>query len=339
MADDLELGLAVGYWGAAADDATETVRAAEALGYTSVWTAEAYGSDAFTPLAWYGARTRDIGLGTAIAQMSARTPVATAMHALTLDHLSGGRLRLGIGVSGPQVVEGWYGRPFPRPLQRTREYIDIMRQVWRREAPVTGDGPHHPLPYPGGAGLGKPLKSITHPLRPRIPVYLGAEGPKNVALAAEIADGWVPMFYHPRLSPPLYADALAAAPAGFDIACTVTVVEHADTSEALRLAKAPYAFYIGGMGARERNFHLDLFVRLGFAEEAHKVQDLFLAGRRAEAVDAVPDELADGLALVGPLPRIAERLQAWRESPVTTLLLAGVRDEPRLRALRDLVKG
>ncbi|MBB6172858.1 F420-dependent oxidoreductase-like protein [Nocardiopsis mwathae] len=339
MATDLKLGLAVGYWGARPDDATATVRAAEALGYDSVWTAEAYGSDAFTPLAWYGARTERIGLGTGIVQLSARTPVATAMHALTLDHLSGGRLRLGIGVSGPQVVEGWYGQPFPRPLQRTREYLDIMRRVWRREAPVTAPGPHYPLPYPGGTGLGKPLKPITHPLRPHIPVYLGAEGPKNVALAAEIADGWTPLFYHPRISPDVYADALAGAPDGFDIACTVAVIPHEDTAAALRAAKAPIAFYIGGMGARDENFHLNVFVRMGFAEAAHRVQELFLAGRREEAVDAVPDDLADGLSLVGPLPRIAERLGAWRDSPVTTLLAAGVRDEPTLRAFRDLVLG
>ncbi|MFW5416921.1 LLM class F420-dependent oxidoreductase [Nocardiopsis sp. CNT-189] len=339
MATDMRIGLALGYWGAGADDATEAVRAAEALGYDSVWTAEAYGSDAFTPLTWYGARTERIGLGTAIAQISARTPVATAMHALTLDHLSGGRLRLGIGVSGPQVVEGWYGRPFPRPLQRTREYLDIMRQVWRREAPVASAGPHYPLPLPGGSGLGRPLKSITRPLRPDIPVYLGAEGPRNVALAAEAADGWVPMFYHPGISPGLYADALAGAPEGFDIACTVSVLHARDTAAALRAAKAPIAFYIGGMGARSSNFHLDVFVRMGFEEEAHKVQELFLAGRRAEAVEAVPDELADGLTLAGPLPRIAERLAAWRASPVGTLLVAGVRDEPTLRALRDMVLG
>lgn len=339
MATDMSIGLALGYWGREGDDATATVLAAEDLGYDSVWTAEAYGSDAFTPLTWYGARTRRIGLGTAVAQLSARSPAATAMHALTLDHLSGGRLRLGVGVSGPQVVEGWYGAPFPRPLERTREYLDIMRQVWRREAPVTSDGPHYPLPLPGGTGLGKPLKPITRPLRPRIPVYLGAEGPRNVALAAEAADGWVPMFFHPERSPALYADALASAPDGFDIACTVTVVPGVDTDAALYTAKAPLAFYIGGMGAARRNFHLDVFVRLGFGDAADKVQELFLAGRRGEAVAAVPDELADALCLVGPLPRIAERLEAWRASPVTTLLVAGVRDEPTLRALRDMVLG
>ncbi|MQA95058.1 MAG: LLM class F420-dependent oxidoreductase [Streptosporangiales bacterium] len=339
MSDRLRLGIAVGYWGSQASDATATVQAAERLGYETVWTAEAYGSDAFTPLAWYGARTSTIGLGTAVAQMSARAPVTTAMHALTLDHLSGGRAVVGIGVSGPQVVEGWYGAPFPRPLARTREYLDIMRQVWRREAPVTSDGPHYPLPYPGGAGLGKPLKSITHPLRDRIPIYLGAEGPKNVALATEIADGWLPLFYHPERSIPQYAEALAGAGPDFEIACTVTALVGDDVPGMLRLAKMPFAFYIGGMGAKEENFHLNVFVRMGFAEEGHKVQELFLAGRREEAIDAVPDELADGLSLVGPIARIKERLEPWRRSPVTTLNIAGVGDEPTLRAIRDAVLG
>jgi len=339
MADDLGIGINVGYWGSRADDATETVLAAERLGYGSVWTAEAYGSDAFTPLTWYGARTSAIGLGTAVTQISARTPAATAMHAMTLDHLSGGRVRLGLGASGPQVVEGWYGVPFPKPLARTREYVEILRKVWRREGDVTGDGPHYPLPYPGGARLGKPLRLITHPLRDRIPIYLGAEGPRNVALAAEIADGWLPLFYHPGRSPQLYADALAGAPEDFDLACTVTTIVTDDLAAALRFAKTPLAFYIGGMGAKDENFHLNVISRMGFAEEAAKVQELFLAGRRDEAIDAVPDELADGLSLLGPLDRIAERLQPWRDSPVTTLLIAGVRDEPTLRALRDLVRG
>ena len=339
MADDLGIGINVGYWGARADDATDTVQAAERLGYGSVWTAEAYGSDAFTPLTWYGARTSTIGLGTAVTQLSARTPAATAMHAMTLDHLSGGRARLGLGASGPQVVEGGYGAPFPKPLARTREYVEILRKVWRREGDVVADGPHYPLPYPGGAGLGKPLRLITHPLRDRIPIYLGAEGPRNVALAAEIADGWLPLFYPPARSPRLYADALAGAPDGFDLACTVTTIVTDDLAGALRFAKTPLAFYIGGMGAKDENFHLNVISRMGFAEEAAKVQELFLAGRRDEAIDAVPDDLADGLSLLGPLDRIAERLQAWRDSPVTTLLIAGVRDEPTLRSLRDLVRG
>ncbi|GAA3927540.1 LLM class F420-dependent oxidoreductase [Actinomadura viridis] len=339
MTAELKLGIHVGYWQRDPEDLTETVQAAERLGYDSVFTAEAYGSDAFTPLTWYAARTSTIKLGTAVAQLSARTPAATAMHALTLDALSGGRVILGLGASGPQVVEGWYGVPFPKPLARTREYLDILRQVWRRERPVTADGPHYPLPYPGGAGLGKPLKSIVHPVRPEIPIYLGAEGPKNIALAAEVAQGWLPMFIDPAQIEPLFGASLAGRPEGFEIAATVTTIVTDDLDAALEFAKVPLAFYIGGMGAKDRNFHLDLIGRLGYAEEAARVQELFLDGRRDEAIKAVPAGLADSISLLGPLGRIKERLEAWRDSPVTTLLLGGVKDEPTLRALRDLVHG
>ncbi|MFF5260448.1 LLM class F420-dependent oxidoreductase [Actinomadura viridis] len=339
MTAELKLGIHVGYWQRDPEDQTETVQAAERLGYDSVFTAEAYGSDAFTPLTWYAARTSTIKLGTAVAQLSARTPAATAMHALTLDALSGGRVILGLGASGPQVVEGWYGVPFPKPLARTREYLDILRQVWRRERPVTADGPHYPLPYPGGAGLGKPLKSIVHPVRPEIPIYLGAEGPKNIALAAEVAQGWLPMFIDPAQIEPLFGASLAGRPEGFEIAATVTTIVTDDLDAALEFAKIPLAFYIGGMGAKDRNFHLDLIGRLGYAEEAARVQELFLDGRRDEAIKAVPAALADSISLLGPLGRIKERLEAWRDSPVTTLLIGGVKDEPTLRALRDLVRG
>jgi F420-dependent oxidoreductase-like protein len=200
----VKLGLQLGYWGASPpDNDAELVAAAENAGYDAVFTAEAWGSDAYTPLAWWGRRTTRMRLGTSIVQLSARTPTACAMAALTLDHLSGGRHILGLGVSGPQVVEGWYGQPFGKPLARTREYVDIVRQVWARQAPVTSSGPHYPLPLAGegSTGLGKSLKSITYPLRADIPIMLGAEGPKNVALAAEIADGWLPIFYSPRLAP------------------------------------------------------------------------------------------------------------------------------------------
>jgi F420-dependent oxidoreductase-like protein len=339
MTADLKLGIHVGYWQRDPEDKTETVLAAERLGYDSVFTAEAYGSDAFTPLTWYAARTSTIKLGTAVVQLSARTPAATAMHALTLDALSGGRLILGLGASGPQVVEGWYGVPFPKPLARTREYLDILRQVWRREGPVTSQGPHYPLPFPGGAGLGKPLKPIVHPLRPDIPIYLGAEGPKNIALAAEAAQGWLPMFIDPAQVGSLFGESLAGRPEGFEIAATVTTIVTDDLASALEFAKIPLAFYIGGMGAKDRNFHLDLIGRLGYAEQAVRVQELFLDGRRAEAVKAVPDELADSISLLGPLGRIKERLQLWRDSPVTTLLLGGVQDEPTLRAVKELVDG
>ena len=336
MTAELKLGNNVGYWQREPDDQTETELAAERCGYDSVFTAEAYGSDAFTPLAWYAARTSRIKLGTAVVQMSARTPAATAMHALTLDALSGGRVILGLGASGPQVVEGWYGQPFPKPLARTREYLDIVRQVWRREGPVTSEGPHYPLPYPGGAGLGKPLKSIVHPVRPDIPVYLGAEGPKNVALSTEVAQGWLPLFVDPRQIDSVFGASLANRPDGFEIAATVTTIVTDDVDSALEFAKIPLAFYIGGMGAKDRNFHLDLIGRLGYAEEAERVQELFLSGRRDEAIKAVPAGLADAISLLGPLGRIKERLQLWRDSPVTTLLIAGVRDEPTLRAIKDM---
>ncbi|WP_326637114.1 LLM class F420-dependent oxidoreductase [Nonomuraea fuscirosea] len=333
----MKLGLNLGYWQRNADDATESVLAAERLGYDSVWTAEAYGSDVFTPLAWYGARTTRIKLGTSIAQMSARPPVTTAMTAMTLDHLTGGRLLLGVGASGPQVVEGWYGQPFARPLARTREYVEIMRKVWRREEPVTSEGPHYPLPLPGG--LGKPLKSITHPLRPDIPVYLGAEGPKNVALAAELGQGWLPLFAFPEKIEQMYGEALSAARPGFDVAAMVMVVISDDVRSALDGVKMMLTLYIGGMGAKQRNFHADIIGRMGYAEAAEHIQSLYLAGRKDEAFKAIPDELADGISLVGPPGRIKERLELWHRSPVTSLLVMGPQDEPSLKLVRDLVLG
>jgi len=334
---DLKLGLMLGYWtGAGPGDVIPTVQAAEAVGFDSVWTAESWGSDAFTPLAWLGSHTSRIKLSTGLVQLSARTPAATAMSAMTLDRLSGGRMQLGLGVSGPQVVEGWYGVPFPRPLARTREYVQVMRDIWARQGPVTNDGEHYPLPYPGGTGLGKPLKANIHPLRPDIPIFLGAEGPKNVALAVEIADGWLPIFFHVENAPAVYAPALADAKPGFEIACPVTVVVDDDVQQAIEWVKLTMAFYIGGMGAKGKNFHLDVVSRFGFEEQAHRVQELFLAGDRDGAVKAVPDELCDGIALCGPLERIKERLELWRSSPVTTLILGGVTDPAVMRALADM---
>ncbi|MBV9292369.1 MAG: LLM class F420-dependent oxidoreductase [Frankiales bacterium] len=332
----MRLGLMLGYWGANPDDATETVLAAEDCGFDSVWTAEAYGSDAFTPLTWYAARTSRIKLGTGLVQLSARTPAATAMTAATLDALSGGRLTLGLGVSGPQVVEGWYGVPFPKPLERTREYVDVVRKVWRREV-VSNDGPHYPLPFPGGTKLGKSIKLTLHPVRDSIPVLLGAEGPKNVALATEIADGWLPIFYHVERGADVYSDALAGARDGFEVCCPVTVVVNDDTAAALEFVKWTLAFYIGGMGAANLNFHLNVIGRMGYEDAAAEVQKLFLAGDREAAMKAVPDDLADGIALCGPLDRIRERLDLWRASPVTTILAGGLRNPEHLRALADLV--
>ena len=333
---DLQLGLMLGYWGAEAFDATVLAQAAEEVGYHSVWTAEAYGSDAVSPLAWIGARTQRIGLGTALIQLSARTPASTAMTAVTLDHLSGGRFHLGLGVSGPQVVEGWYGQPFPKPLARTREYVEVIRTIWRREGPVSHEGEHYALPYRGGTGKGKALKITTHPRRPDIPIFLGAEGPRNVALAAEIADGWFPIFYSPERSPAMYADSLVDAPPDFSIACPVTVVPGDDLEQAMAVVKWSLAFYMGGMGAPDENYHLDVIKRMGFEEEADRVQQLFISGDREGAMRAVPDALADEIALVGPPGRIRERLQRWIDSPVTHLLV-GTRDELTVRLMADLL--
>ena len=334
MTGDLRLGLMLGYWAAQPRDDVPITQEAERLGFHSAWTAESWGSDAVSTLAWLGAHTSRIQLGTGLIQMSARTPAATAMAALTLDHLTEGRMNLGLGVSGPQVVEGWYGQPFPKPLARTREYVQICRDIWAREEPVTNDGPHYPLPYPGGLGIGKPLKSIVHPRRADLPIYLGAEGPKNVALAAEIADGWLPIFISLERFDTMYGDSLAGAPDGFDICAPVQVQVADDVEQALLPVKWMLGFYIGGMGAEKANFHKDLIGRAGFADEAMQVQERFLAGDRQGAVDAVPDELADEIALCGPPGRIRERLQRWIDSPVTTLL-AMSRDPSTLQVLAE----
>lgn len=336
----MKLGYALGYWGASPPPhSVELAQEAEALGYDSVWTAEAYGSDALTPLAWIGARTERIRLGTSVCQMSARAPTALAMAAMTLDHMSGGRVVLGLGVSGPQVVEGWYGVPFSKPLARTREYVSIIRKVLARKEPVTNDGPHYPLPYTGeGAwGLGKPLKSIVHPLREHIPIFLGAEGPKNIALTAEIADGWLPLFYSP-FRQEVYADSLRHARPGFEISQLVMLNVTDDLEAGLMPMKHMLALYVGGMGARDRNFHKELVSRMGFEAECQQIQDLYLDGKKTEAAHAVPDQLADELCLVGPRERIRERLQAWRETPVTSLLIAAGRKED-LRTAAELVLG
>jgi F420-dependent oxidoreductase-like protein len=332
MANDLRLGLGLGYWQKHPDDATDVVLAAERFGFDSVWVGEAYGSDALTPLTWYAARTTRIRLGTSIIQLDARTPANAAMAAMTLDALSGGRLVLGLGVSGPQIVEGWYGRPFPKPLARTREYVEVMRRVWDRE-PLTNDGPFFPLPHPGGTGLGKPLRLITEPLRPRVPVYLGAQGPKNVELAVEIGDGWIPAFVHVEQFHAMYGSAMAKRRPGFDVVATVNTFVDDDLRAAFRRAKEPLAWYVGGMGAKGANFHFDAVSRAGYGEAAHAIQELFLAGRREEAVDAVPDELVDGTSLIGPPGRIRERLELWRASDVDTVVMMGLRDEGDLTAV------
>src|SRR4051794_40638190 len=309
----MKLGLQLGYWGAQPPQGVgELVAAAEESGFDAIFTAEAWGSDAFTPLAWWGRETSRIKLGTSIIQMSGRAPTSIAMHVLTLDHLSNGRVILGMGVSGPQVVEGWYGQPFGRPLARTREVVDIIRQVLAREEKVTNDGPHYPMPYRGenSVGLGKPLKSIVHPLRADIPIWLGAEGPKNVAQTAEIADGWLPIFYSPK-SAGMYQpwlDEGFARPgarrsrADFEIAatCALQVVDSAEEKQAVVDFMKPFvALYMGGMGAKDQNFHKNVFERMGYAHVTNEVQELYLAGERDKALALIPNELVDDLHIIG----------------------------------------
>jgi F420-dependent oxidoreductase-like protein len=332
----MKLGLQLGYWGARPPQGVgELVAAAEDAGFDAVFTAEAWGSDAFTPLAWWGRETSRIRLGTSIVQISGRTPTSIAMHVLTLDHLSGGRVVLGMGVSGPQVVEGWYGQPFAKPLARTREVVDIIRQVLAREAPVTNDGPHHPLPFrgEGSVGLGKPLKPIVHPLRSDVPIWLGAEGPRNVAQTAEIADGWIPLFYTPG-SAEMYRpwlDEGFARPgarrsrADFDIAasCHLQVVRDAEEKQRVVDAMKPVvALYMGGMGAKEANFHNQVFQRMGHADLAAEVQRLYLAGEKDRAAALVPDALVDDMHIIGETGQVREKVAQWEETGVTTLLLS-----------------
>ena len=339
----MQLGLSLGYWGAQPPtDLVPRVQEAEHLGYDAVWTAECWGSDAFSPLVFLAARTERIRLGTGIVQMSARTPTATAMHAVTLDHLSNGRLILGLGVSGPQVVEGWYGQPSNRPLARTREYVEILRRAFQRDDHLSFDGEFHQFPYKGegSTGLGKPLKVMTHPLRADIPIFIGAEGPRNVTQTAQIADGWLPLYYSPYRQE-VYADQLVDRSAHFEIALNLAVTVTEDDSPdsistALAPVKAMLGFYIGGMGAKGQNYHTKLMARMGFEAEAHQIQDLFLEGRREEAVAAVPDRFADEISLVGTPDRIRDRLHAFEESPVTMLNVAP-RSGDHLRQVAELI--
>ncbi len=337
----MRLGLNLGYWGANAADGVAIVQEAERLGYDSVWTAEAYGSDAVTPLTWVGAQTSKIKLGTAILQMPARTPAMTAMTAATLDLLSGGRVLLGLGLSGPQVVEGWHGQPYGKPLVRTREYIEIVRRILAREAPLDFQGEEYQIPIQGGTGLGKPLKLIIHPRRSRIPIYLAAIGPKNIELAGEIADGWLPIFFSPAresayLAPLEVGLAKRQAPEAFDIAPTVTVVLGSDVQGCRDFVKPMLALYIGGMGAKGKNFYNDLARRYGYEAEAEEIQDLYLAGKKNEAAAAVPDALVDEVALCGPKERIAELIEPWKKSRATTLIVGSGQPEA-LRVMAELL--
>lgn len=342
----MRLGLMAGYSGAKIELPMDIIREADQLGVYAVWTAEAYGSDAVTPLAWIGAQTEHIHLGTAIMQMPARTPANTAMTAMTLDQLSGGRFLLGLGLSGPQVVEGWHGIAYGKPLTKTREYVQIVRDILKREKPLVHDGEYYHIPYQGAdaSGLGKPLKSILHG-RADMPIYLAAIGPKNVQLCAEIADGWLPIFFSPEHYDSVYKPQIEAgfAAAGngkslatFDIAPTVQVMMDDNLEACWNALKPGLALYIGGMGAKGRNFYNDLAVRYGFEEAAATIQDLYLAGDKAGAVSAIPNELVDTVALCGPKARIKDRLALWRNSPVTTLNL-GLYNVDTLRTMCELV--
>jgi F420-dependent oxidoreductase-like protein len=335
----MKLGLSLGYAapGTNPADLVPVVQVAERLGYDSVWAAEAWGTDAVSVLAWVGASTNTIKIGSAILQIPGRSPANTAMTAATLDLMSGGRFILGLGTSGPQVVEGWHGQAWGKPLVKTREYVEVVRAALRREV-LEHDGEHYRIPYdgPGATGLGKPLKLMLRPLRAEIPIFLAAMAPKNVALAAEIADGWLPIFVDPERFDDAFGASIAGARDGFEIAATVSVLV-GDDVDALRDALKPYiALYVGGMGAKGTNFYNSLVTRYGWGAEAERIQELYLGGSQRDAIAAVPDGLVDALALVGPKERIRDRLEAWRETPVTTLVVGSPQPEA-LEVLAELV--
>jgi F420-dependent oxidoreductase-like protein len=340
----MRLGLNFGYWGSGPADNIAIAREAERLGYHSLWTAEAYGSDAVTPLVWLAAHTERINVGTAIMQMPARTPAMTAMTAATIDLLTGGRFMLGIGASGPQVVEGWHGVVYGKLLTRTREYVEIVRTILKRELPLEHHGEYYDIPVQGGTGLGKPLKLIVHPLRSNIPIYVAAIGPRNVALAAEIADGWLPVFFSPKrvsvfrksLEEGFARRTDGKKLAEFDIAPTVSVVVGDDVDACRMQVKPNLALYIGGMGARGKNFYHDLACRYGYEAAAKTIQDFYLAGKKNEAIGAVPDELVDEIALCGPRERIKDQLEVWKEAGVTTLI-CGAGNIEAIRTMGELV--
>jgi F420-dependent oxidoreductase-like protein len=341
----MKLGLFAGYWGMGLSGAEQLEMAKEAdrLGYDSIWAAEAYGSDAATVLAWMSAYVDRAKLASGIFQMPARTPAMTAMTAATLDNMTNGRFILGLGISGPQVVEGWHGQPFDKPLARAREYVEIVRKALARET-LTYDGEFYKLPRPGGPG--KPLKLIISPVQERIPIYLAAIGPKNTALAAEIADGWLPTLFAPEhvdtFRPSLEEGAARGGRSLDDLEVTpqVSMGIYDDVAHARNFMRPYMALYIGGMGSRDRNFYNQLVTRYGYGDAAKEIQDLYLSGRQADAMAAIPDELIDKVALTGPKERVKERLDAYREAGVKTLLVtpAAASQEDRLRMIRDLAE-
>ena len=342
----MKLAVNIGYWGGGAGTDLTFIEEAERLGYSSVWVAEAWGSDAVTVLSWIAARTTKINVGAGIMQMPARTPAMTAMTAVTLNEMSGGRFLLGLGLSGPQVVEGWHGVAYGRPLGKTREYVAIVRTAIARQEPLVHSGTHYQIPYAGAdaTGLGKPLKLMTHPSQP-VPIYLAAIGPKNVTLTAEIADGWLPIFYSPERANDIYGPLMGEgfAKSGeqdkagrFDTVASVQAILTDDVDSARNQVKPMLALYIGGMGAKGKNFYNDLACRYGYEDAATKIQDLYLSGKKMEAIHSVPDDLVDELSLIGTKEMIGERLDAWRESPVTTLALMPT-DPATLRTVAELV--
>jgi F420-dependent oxidoreductase-like protein len=339
----LRIGIDVGHLTGARlpERFAERIVEIEDLGFDSIWFAEAYGSDVFTPLAWCAALTSKVRLGAAVAQIPARTPTAAAMAANTLDHLSDGRAVLGIGASGPQVSEGWYGVAYPRPLARTREYVAVVRQVLAREHPVFHDGEFYPLPLRDGdiTRLGKSLTSALHPRRSRLPIQLGAEGPRNIALAAEIADGWHAMFFAPAHDE-FYRRALTAGfarrnggrPPDFEVVATVPVVVDDDIDRAADQVRPMLALYVGGMGAPGVNFHFDAFVRMGFGDVAEHVQRLYLAGDKAAAAQAIPVSMVEQIALIGPVAKIRQDLAGWSATVVDTIAVQGLPRDLRILA-------
>lgn len=340
----MKLGLNAGGFGPRIRIDIEGIRKAETLGYDSVWTAEAWGNDAITPLAWIAAQTTTIKLGTGIMQMPARTPAMAAMQAMTVDQLSGGRMIVGIGPSGPQVVEGWHGVPYGKPLTRTREYIAIMREIFKREKPVEFEGEFYQMPYrgPGASGLGKPLKSILHG-RADIPIVTATISPKGIETAAEVADGFIPIWTTPagldtftrRIEAGFEKAGNGKGWANFEIMPTLTVIISDDVEACRSMVKPHLALYVGGMGARGKNFYNDHVARQGWPGEAKKIQDLFLDGKKKEAAAAVPDDMVDGVALLGSKERVRDRIAEWKETRATGLLVGG--DPASLEALAGIV--
>lgn len=339
----MKVATGIGYSGASMRIDMDFVHEVERLGYDSIWTAEAYGSDAVTPLAYIAALTMRIKLGTSIMQIPGRTPAMCAMTMSTLDAISGGRALVGLGLSGPQVVEGWHGVPYGKPAARTREYVEILRKIWAREEPVEYHGQEYQLPYtgPGATGLGKPLKSILHGRQ--LPVYLATMGPINIRNTAELADGWLPIWFSPKrmhLFRPSLEEGFKRAGNGksykdFDIAAGCTVAIGDDVQALLAMQKPNIALYVGGMGAKEKNFHNEMAVKYGYGEAAAKIQELYLSGRKQEATEAVPDELVDEMSLVGPVARIKERFKAWEGAGVTTMMVQS-RQREALALMADI---